>query len=140
MSFKMTESDLQESFEASLDDTYPEVTICGITFSPSRVLREMDPIGFQVSMSDYADNMDIEVCEEHELDTLGNLWDAEFNESADSDMEDEYGPEAMDQWKKQTAYAKEYDDSMDGDAESALASAGWGTDEDYGSASDMEEY
>ena len=25
-----------------------------------------------------------------------------------------------------------YDDSMDGDAESALASAGWGTDEDYG--------
>ena len=25
-----------------------------------------------------------------------------------------------------------WDDSMDGDAESALASAGWGTDEDYG--------
>jgi hypothetical protein len=25
-----------------------------------------------------------------------------------------------------------YDDSMDGDPESALASAGWGTDEDYG--------
>ena len=26
----------------------------------------------------------------------------------------------------------DYDDSMDGDAASALASAGWGTDEDYG--------
>ena len=26
----------------------------------------------------------------------------------------------------------EYDDSMDGDEASALASAGWGTDEDYG--------
>ena len=26
----------------------------------------------------------------------------------------------------------DYDDSMDGDHESALASAGWGTDEDYG--------
>lgn len=25
-----------------------------------------------------------------------------------------------------------YDDSMDGDHESALASCGWGTDEDYG--------
>lgn len=25
-----------------------------------------------------------------------------------------------------------YDDSMDGDMESGLASAGWGTDEDYG--------
>lgn len=30
----------------------------------------------------------------------------------------------------------EYDDSMDGDEASALASAGWGTDEDYGSAED----
>jgi hypothetical protein len=29
-----------------------------------------------------------------------------------------------------------YDDSMDGDHASALASAGWGTDEDYGSFDD----
>ena len=28
--------------------------------------------------------------------------------------------------------SSEYDDSMDGDTASALASAGWGTDEDYG--------
>jgi len=27
---------------------------------------------------------------------------------------------------------RDYDDSMDGDAASALASCGWGTDEDYG--------
>lgn len=26
---------------------------------------------------------------------------------------------------------RDYDDNMDGDAASALASAGWGTDEDY---------
>ena len=31
-----------------------------------------------------------------------------------------------------------YDDSMDGDAESALASAGFGTDEDYGYYGDGE--
>lgn len=30
----------------------------------------------------------------------------------------------------------EYDDSMDGDHDSAMASAGWGTDEDYGPAND----
>ena len=29
-----------------------------------------------------------------------------------------------------------WDDSMDGDAASALASAGWGTDEDYGCGDD----
>ena len=28
--------------------------------------------------------------------------------------------------------ADEYDDSMDGDHDSAMESAGWGTDEDYG--------
>jgi|688.fasta_scaffold211520_4 hypothetical protein len=30
------------------------------------------------------------------------------------------------------SWADHYDDSMDGDHESGLASAGWGTDEDYG--------
>lgn len=35
------------------------------------------------------------------------------------------------------ADADYYDDSMDGDAASALASAGWGTDEDYGYAEDV---
>jgi len=32
-----------------------------------------------------------------------------------------------------------YDDSMDGDHESGLASAGWGTDEDYGFYGDYNE-
>ena len=30
------------------------------------------------------------------------------------------------------AVEEDYDDSMDGDHDSAMASAGWGTDEDYG--------
>lgn len=33
----------------------------------------------------------------------------------------------------------DFDDSMDGDFDSGMKSAGWGTDEDYGSASDMYE-
>jgi len=33
-------------------------------------------------------------------------------------------------------WTDDYDDSMDGDHESGLASAGWGTDEDYGSYHD----
>jgi len=48
------------------------------------------------------------------------------------DVEDFYG-ECMD--TDLSGYEVEddsFDDSMDGDAESALASAGWGTDEDYG--------
>ena len=34
----------------------------------------------------------------------------------------------------------EYNDSMDGDHASALASAGWGTDEDYGFFGENEHY
>ena len=33
-----------------------------------------------------------------------------------------------------------FDDSMDGDAQSALASAGWGTDEDYGHFGDNDDF
>lgn len=34
----------------------------------------------------------------------------------------------------------EFDDSMDGDHESAMTSAGWGEDESYGMASEMDCY
>ena len=34
----------------------------------------------------------------------------------------------------------EVDESMDGDHDSAMASAGWGTDEDYGYSGDVDEY
>jgi hypothetical protein len=37
-------------------------------------------------------------------------------------------------------WTDDYDDSMDGDHESGLASAGWGTDEDYGFYSDNTDY
>jgi hypothetical protein len=35
-------------------------------------------------------------------------------------------------WDEEDYDEYDYDDSMDGDHESGLASAGWGTDEDYG--------
>lgn len=48
------------------------------------------------------------------------------------DVEDFYG-ECMDTHPSDYEVEDDsFDDSMDGDAESALASAGWGTDEDYG--------
>jgi hypothetical protein len=56
------------------------------------------------------------------------------------DLEDFYGIDADDRtndyWAGDDDLENDsddsFDDSMDGDAESALASAGWGTDEDYG--------
>jgi hypothetical protein len=53
-------------------------------------------------------------------DTNYNDYNDFYGESMDYD---DYNDEAGDD---------SYDDSMDGDHGSALASAGWGTDEDYG--------
>lgn len=48
------------------------------------------------------------------------------------DLEDFYGETIDDHYSDYEVEDDSFDDSMDGDAESALASAGWGTDEDYG--------
>jgi hypothetical protein len=47
------------------------------------------------------------------------------------DPENSYEDDIMEN-EIEELYDDSFDDSMDGDAESALASAGWGTDEDYG--------
>ena len=88
-----TMEEAYERFDDMLDESGP-VVIAGIEFSPSAILKEMDPIAYDTNFNDYMDACDIDT---DDLDE-------------DSD----------------------YDDSMDGDFDSAMASAGYGTDEDYG--------
>lgn len=61
--------------------------------------------------------------DEHDMHMESILWPWIDDESMDvQDYDPNYDPSDEDN----------YDDSMDGDHESGLASAGWGTDEDYG--------
>ena len=73
---------------------------------------------------------------------MGNVFQAIFDNYYDGAVDTAPGlatmigtgqteQEAIDDLFEQMA-DDDYDDSMDGDHESALASAGWGTDEDYG--------
>jgi hypothetical protein len=80
-----------DAYNQMLDES-DHVIIAGIEFSPSDILREMDPIAYDVGFNDYMDSMDIDT-----------------DELSDSD----------------------YDDSMDGDFDSGMASAGYGTSENY---------
>ena len=50
------------------------------------------------------------------------------------ELREMFGDEAIDgpELDEEDTLDEDYDDSMDGDHASALASAGWGTDEDYG--------
>lgn len=62
-----------------------------------------------------------------------NSYDEDFNMDRDTnydDYEDFYEDDLEN--SGEVDWHDEIDDSMDGDAESALSSAGWGTDEDYG--------
>ena len=51
----------------------------------------------------------------------------ELSEDHEDFIDDDYDDRERDRYDDY-----DYDDSMDGDHESALASCGWGTDEDYG--------
>ncbi len=50
---KMTEYEIEESYDMMLDDAYGTVTIAGLNFDTSRALKELDPIAYRVGMSDY---------------------------------------------------------------------------------------
>jgi len=56
---------------------------------------------------------------------------ASYHPDADHEVESHFDDENW--WAdREEDDANEYDDSMDGDHDSAMTSCGWGTDEDYG--------
>lgn len=61
-----------EHYNDMLDEANEEVVIGGITFAPSRVLKELDPIAYESGRHEYADSFDLgefdQYCDElHEL-------------------------------------------------------------------------
>lgn len=50
---KMTEYEIEESYDMMLDDVYGIVTVAGMQYDTSRALKELDPIAYRVGMSDY---------------------------------------------------------------------------------------
>ena len=61
------------------------------------------------------------------------LFDPENSyEDDEMDHEDFYYDEDISADDVENMWDEDYDDSMDGDHDSAMTSCGWGTDEDYG--------
>ncbi|NBW20371.1 MAG: hypothetical protein EBR82_71630 [Caulobacteraceae bacterium] len=52
---KFTEDELEEMHDEMLDEVYPEIKIGNLTFYPSQVLANCDPIAYQISVNEYAD-------------------------------------------------------------------------------------
>ena len=54
---RLTPVDGEEMFEELLDECYPEVQVGCCTFSPSQVMRELDPIAFNIGVGENLDGM-----------------------------------------------------------------------------------
>ena len=61
-------------------DSEGDVTVAGLTFSPSAIVKEMDPTAYSCGMNDYNDSRLTEI--EDELESLKNdLSEAEAEEA-----------------------------------------------------------
>ena len=73
--------------------------------------------------------------EDDDMDYNYDDHDAFYGEDSASyhpDADHEIASHFDEEEEENEEWSDDYDDSMDGDHESGLASAGWGTDEDYG--------
>ena len=56
-------------FEEFLDECAPVFELFGMQYAPSYILRECDPIAYQVTLSDWLDSLDnCEDCDENPRD------------------------------------------------------------------------
>ena len=53
-------SDQIESYDAMLDDCYEPVKVAGLTFDPSDVIFNCDPIAYRCGLSDYINSIEDE--------------------------------------------------------------------------------
>lgn len=58
-----------ERYDQMLDECYPDVEICGMTYAPSRALRLVDPIAYRCGLGDWLSFLesDGEYCSDKEL-------------------------------------------------------------------------
>ena len=81
--------DMNQLYDDMLDACYPEVQIGVCTFSPSRVLSELDPIAYRCGFSDWTDS----VSDEYE-EINGDYYRKEEVDAIRSEVEDEIETEA----------------------------------------------
>ena len=49
--------DFADQFDDMLDESIPEIEIGSLTYSPSHVLKNVDPVAYRCSLNDYADSI-----------------------------------------------------------------------------------
>jgi hypothetical protein len=55
--------DVDEKYREFIDECEPVVKVAGISFTPSRILEELDPTAFNCGVSNFSDTADLEEIE-----------------------------------------------------------------------------
>ena len=87
--------DYEDQFDESLDDSIPEIEIGCLTYSPSHVLKNVDPVAYRCGLNDFVNSLDVEDSDEYkvlqeEIDQLqSDIEDLENDiEDLESEIED----------------------------------------------------
>jgi len=62
--FEIDQDKHEEAYKELIDESGP-VLICGMSFTASRILEEVDPIAFRCGLNDYVDSLDVTEDEEY---------------------------------------------------------------------------
>ena len=84
--------DYEDQFDESLDDSIPEIKIGSLRYSPSHVLKNVDPTAYRCSLIDFVDSLDIEDSDEYKAlqEEIDSLEDAIYDlESEIEDLENQ---------------------------------------------------
>ena len=77
----LTEREGLDLYRDFLDEVEPEITVAGYTFSPSRVLEELDPIAFHEGFQAYTEGL-------VDSGTLVEGYTDDYAEAEDVDADD----------------------------------------------------
>jgi len=84
----ITYDEIESAFEEQLDELEGAVSVCGLEYSPSYVLKEVDPTAYRCAVADFSDDTYIEYEGNYYLIDDFDDAQAEF-EDYESEQEDE---------------------------------------------------
>ena len=73
-----------EEYNDMLDDTYPEYKMGNLSYSPSRILKELDPIAYRMGKQEYQESRiedaqyEVEKTLDYDDDNEEGFWDSVF--------------------------------------------------------------
>jgi predicted nucleic acid-binding Zn-ribbon protein len=64
-SIELDPDNYKDQFDDSLDDSIPGIEIGCLTYSPSHVLKNVDPVAYRCGLNDFIDSLDVEDSDEY---------------------------------------------------------------------------